>query len=446
MAVERGPHERFKELRASIFENWVKQAARFAGDRSRWTRRRDMPLEDLILCTLGKKGLTTTMELRQYFQAMGRQEHTVSKQDYLRQRQNLNPRVFTHLNRNYLQHFYQGEEARGWEGYVLLAVDGSRVEIPNSPENRQRYGESQNKYGKAVARANFSGIYDVYNGFFLDIGVYHYRSSEIQEAKAHIPAVRQIVGERPVLIVFDRNYVSLEFIDYLEQMGIKYLMRLHKGDYKAEVAGREGQEAEVEIEHTTIRLRNLRREDPGRAEELAGKGSTRARIVKMEFGDGEEGLLITNLAGYTGEQIQALYRLRWEIEKKYHTLKNKMKFESITGNASVYVEQDFWAQVMVYNMVTDVRMAAQWKLEEEQRDGKKGWKYEMRINENIAIGLFKEQLLRLILEEDEGKKARMFERLQAEMRRNIVPVRKLKGRRRKWNYFNKYKCNQRPSF
>jgi hypothetical protein len=65
---------------------------------------------------------------------------------------------------------------------------------------------------------------------------------------------------------------------------------------------------------------------------------------------------------------------------------------------------------------------------------------------NIAIGLFKEQFIRLILEEGEGKKIKMFERLKAEIERNIVPVRELKGTRRKWNYFNKYKCNQKPGF
>jgi hypothetical protein len=62
---------------------------------------------------------------------------------------------------------------------VVLAVDGSRVEIPNREENRRVYGESENKYGKGVARANFSGLYEVYNRFFLDIGVHHYRSSEL---------------------------------------------------------------------------------------------------------------------------------------------------------------------------------------------------------------------------------------------------------------------------
>ncbi len=54
----------------------------------------------------------------------------------------------------------------------------------------------------------------------------------------------------------------------------------------------------------------------------------------------------------------ALYYQRWEIEKKYHTLKNKMKFGSVTGKATVYVCQDFWAQILVYNMLQDMRKRA----------------------------------------------------------------------------------------
>jgi hypothetical protein len=91
---------------------------------------------------------------------------------------------------------------------VVLAVDGSRVEIPNSEENRQVYGESENKYGKAAARANFSGLYDVYNRFFPDIGVHHYRSSEIEEAKEHIRELNEILGEQPVLKGYTRNSLS----------------------------------------------------------------------------------------------------------------------------------------------------------------------------------------------------------------------------------------------
>ena len=70
----------------------------------------------------------------------------------------------------------------------------------------------------------------------------------------------------------------------------------------------------------------------------------------------------------------------------------------------------------------------------------------MRINENIAIGLFKEKFIRLTIEDDALKKAEMYNELIADMEKHIVPVRTLKGAPRKWKYFNKYKCNLKPSF
>ena len=156
---------RMEQLFSEIHSEWVREAARQTWDLSSWTRQRDMPLGDILMCILAKKGLSTTMEIRHYFQAMEKVEHTVSKQDYLQRRQKLNPVVFKLLNRNYLKRFYDGKEAVRWEGYLVMAVDGSRAEIPNSEDNRQTYGESINKYGKAVARTNLSALHDVYNRF-----------------------------------------------------------------------------------------------------------------------------------------------------------------------------------------------------------------------------------------------------------------------------------------
>jgi hypothetical protein len=435
---------RMEQLFLETRSEWIKKASRQIGDFSSWSRRRDMPLEDILMCTLAKKGLSTTMEIRHYFQEMERIEQTVSKQDYLRQRQKLNPEVFKVLNRNYLKRFYRGQEALKWQGYLVMAVDGSRAEIPNSEENRRVYGESINKYGKQGARTNLSALHDVFNRFLLDIGMDHYRSSEIEEAKAHIEALKGIVGEEPVLILFDRNYESLEFMDFLEQKGVKYLIRLHKGNYEAEQAGMRGDDEEVELVYTRARLGHLREKSPGRMRELAAQKSKRVRILKTGFANGEAASFMTKLGEGTTADILRLYRKRWAIEQKYHTLKNKLKFESVTGKASIYVEQDFWAQTLVFNMVQDLITAAECRAAKKAK--KKGLKYEIRINENIAIGLFKEQFIRLMIEEDDSRKDEMFRRLAADMEKNIVPIRKLKSAPRKWRYFNKYKCNLKPSF
>ena len=244
--------------------------------------------------------------------------------------------------------------------------------------------------------------------------------------------------------MFDRNYASLEFMDFLEKSGVKYLIRLHATNFKAERDGMRSADEEVEIVHTPNRLGYIRGKSPQRAQELGQQKSSKVRIIKTKFDNGEQAAFVTNLREGTRGEIQRLYRKRWLIEQKYHTLKNKLKFESVTGKASIYVAQDFWAQMLVFNMVQDLITAAERRAVKKAK--KRRLKYEIRINENIAIGLFKEQFIKLMMEEDDGIKGAMFKRLTADMERHIVPVRKLKSSPRKWKYFNKYKCNQKPSF
>jgi len=178
---------------------------------------------------------------------------------------------------------------------------------------------------------------------------------------------------------------------------------------------------------------------------MAKTGCTSARMIKTKFSNGEQGILITNLKEGTAEDIRQLYRKRWMIEHKFHTLKNKMKFESVTGKASIYVKQDFWAQMVVFNIVQDLIRSAESGA--VRRSKEKKHRYEIRINENIAIGLLKNQLINLMLEEDECRKGALFNRLIAEMEHFIVPIREnQKSSPRKWKRWNKYKCNQKPSF
>jgi hypothetical protein len=108
------------------------------------------------------------------------------------------------------------------------------------------------------------------------------------------------------------------------------------------------------------------------------------------------------------------------------------------------VKQDFWARALVFNTVQDLVSGAEERLEARFR--KRAYRYETRINGNIAVGLFKEQFIRLVLEEDTGRKNELFLLPKAAMIKSIVPVRTLPGKERRRHYFNKYTCNQNPAF
>ena len=405
-----------------------------------------MPLKDMLLCCLSKKGLTTAFELRNFFKDKGELPMALSVQGYLQQRKRLNPEIFPYLNRRYLMDFYHSEEPKLWKGYLLAAVDGSKAEVPNSKENRETFGNSGNQHSKTgQVRALVSGIYDILNHFYLDIEIEYISVSEIELAKRNLKHLRELEIRQPVLAVFDRGYPSIEFIDFLEMEGIHYLIRLSSNDYKAERGRMQSEDGKVILKHSSARLQKIRQKHPERYERMKRKGETTVRVSKSTLPSGNELVLMTNLPDtIAAEELADLYYQRWEIEKKYHTLKNKMKFESVTGKASVYVYQDFWSQILVYNMIQDIRNSAD---EEAAETGRKsGNKYLMHTNENIAIGFFKEDMLKILLEPEEKKRIKKLNELQEEMERYVLPLRELPGKERRKNISNKYKNNQKSSY
>lgn len=168
-------------------------------------------------------------------------------------------------------------------------------------------------------------------------------------------------------MILDRGYPSLEFIDFLEANGINYLFRLSCNDYTKKCIYMTCSDELICLKHTYVRLEKIRKKHPQRYEHMEEKKETFTRMIKRQLPSGQEWIFITNLPDtFTSQQIQNLYYQRWEIEKKYHTLKNKMKLESVTGKSSIYVYQDFYAQILVYNMMQDIRRNADYEVQQKR--------------------------------------------------------------------------------
>ena len=206
--------ERFTKIVKVINSDAMKEYARLNYSKS-FTRKRKMPLEDIISCTLSKKGLTTAMELHKYFIEKGATSMNISKQGFLQQRKKINYEVFSFLNREYLQDFYSSDEPVLWNNYMVFAIDGSKVEVPNPDENRVAFGECGNQHSKGEVRAMASCMFDVFNHFFLDLQIGSIKASEIELAKQNIKAAKGMFEGNEFIIVFDRGYPSIEFVHFL---------------------------------------------------------------------------------------------------------------------------------------------------------------------------------------------------------------------------------------
>lgn len=438
-----------KELLKNFIESKeIKSWCRLDGQNT-FTRNRKIQCKDLICLALNNKAKTTSMEIRDYEKNVkGRESVNYTDEAYLKQRRHLNPLVFKKLNIVFLNSFYNEtpDEVNTIKGYILLGIDGSKYEVPNTPQNRNHFGFQTNQSTETLpARANTSSVYDLKNKFYCDVAIDAYVTNEEILAKRNIEQTLEIISSQKKIFVMDRNYCSLEFILWLNEKEVNYMFRLNKAAYKNEIKNMISNDEDVRIKHTSIRLKKIKKNYPEEAKKLEEIKETKVRITKTTLSNGEEIRILSNLPynEFNKEEIIELYAERWGIEESYDTMKNKLKSESFTGNLPIVVEQDFYAQALIYNQVQDMINEANIKLKEKD----KKTKYEYQINTNKAIGIFKDEFIKILLIDDQKTLAMKYESLIIEMTNYVIALRPSRlTKPRKFNYANKYRTNMKPSY
>ncbi len=93
---------------------------------------------------------------------------------------------------------------------------------------------------------------------------------------------------------------------------------------------------------------------------------------------------------FNSNEIMEIYSKRWNIESSYDCMKNKLCVECFTGNLPIIVEQDLYAQILIYNQIQDMINESNERIRIKNQD--KNLKLEYKVNENKAVGLFKKKV------------------------------------------------------
>lgn len=254
-----------------------------------FTRKRKMDFKKLIHYILNKRGLSTNMEINNFYDKIN--ENTeLTVQSLLNQRLKLNPDVFLELNKEYLRGFYteyKDIDVKTYKGYILKAIDGSDFEIPNTQRSRETYGRIKDKTGESIPRTSVSMCYDILNKYIIDVIPEKYRTSEISMAKRHVKKDKEITEDYESIYIMDRNYVSMESIIFFNKRNIKFLSRLKSTYYQKEVERMKSDDEIVELEHTEGRLRKKNFEEESMRQYAKKQKSTRVRIIKYRLETGE---------------------------------------------------------------------------------------------------------------------------------------------------------------
>ena len=416
------------------------------GNPNVFIRNRKMPPEDLAFSMINRKGLTLKLELRGYMN-ISHPGTQISKPGYLKQRMKLNPAAFVDLYQFHNRNFYSDPEAELYtvNGFLVLAADGSDINIPTTPETLALYGDASRR-GKPCAQIGLGCLYDTLNRMILDADINRVSFNEMAVAEKQIASVRETIGDHPFMVTMDRGYPSIPAFLRMIDSRIYFVVRLKSSDFKAEQQALSSDDEDVDINLT----RNRRAHYMRTADEaiVMSRDSFPLRMVRvwLDKEHTEYEVLATNLPRdlFPTECFWEIYHLRWRIETAYQTLKDRLQMENFTGTKPTLIEQDIYSTIYVSNIAEDIAR----DIEQEQADHlKNDYKHRMAVNRTLCIGLLKSDLIYILLEKDRKKQDELFQQLYDEISENIVPVRPDRHyHRTKWPLAGDYSNTHKRSF
>ncbi|TGV00210.1 IS4 family transposase [Flavivirga rizhaonensis] len=334
-----------------------------------------------------------------------------SSSAYVQSRKKIKAEVFISLSSVLVDEFYSDNDlvVKLWNGFRLLAVDGSTMNLPSTRETHRIYGKAKNQTGDTAVQGRVSVLYDVLNQLALDADLAPRSSSERELALKHLGKI----GSSD-LIIYDRGYYSYEFIKEHVNAGIDFIIRA-KADLnivKSFIASNKNTQT-VEI--------TLGRPLYKRERGIVDISPIKIRLVRVELPKGEIEVIATSLLDvkkYPSKQFKALYFKRWKVETYYDELKNKLKAEHFTGYSNRAIQQDFHTAILVSNIQSLIVN----DLKEEINIEAKARKWEYKVNTNLSYGFLKNRILNLFLSNHTTDLEVAFNEIKELFKKHLVPI------------------------
>lgn len=402
-----------------------------------------MTFEEAALFMVANSGKSLSIELLDFFNSIPDVRDTISKQAFSKQRQFVKSEVFEDLNYQYLQASYQEQKIR-YHGMLLVAVDGSTAEIPNTKLMKDYFGSAKASSTSASnARVGLNGFYDPLNHAMLKLVVDKYQKNETQVFLENVDALISAYPEESFCFLFDRGYISLGLLFELDRRNVKYLFRVPSSCYKKELQSAESVDTTIAIKVTKARLKKV---SPEKQLEYLKSPTKQVRLVQIELDSGEVEYLITNIPAEVVpyEEMKTFYFQRWEIERVFNVLKNRLHIENISARTPIGVRQDIQATVFLGNIIETIVTEANQKLPQKEKN-----KYEYCINVNMLCGVVKNYFLFFLYNTTLSEEEREihYRRLVSFLKQTVIANKKGKTNPRiKKVSRNKHKTNIRSNY
>jgi hypothetical protein len=257
-----------------------------------------------------------------------------------------------------------------WNGYRLIAGDGTTVNLPPSKQVKNHFGVfCKSNIGTSTCLANACMFYDVLSNFVLDSIISPVSIGEVSLLNAMLAKADYSNS----IILLDRGFGTFSVCKSCIKRGLNFCIRLKTAnlDFAKHVFNNDSIDfittwKPSEAERSTCRKHNLDIED------------ITVRVTKVVLNSGEVELLVSNLFDQKTIDVNSmkeLYAMRWGIEEGFKKLKPSMKLEQFGSRRYEGIYQEFYAHTFMMNLVGIIGTEAEPLIERKTQGRKLKYKY-----------------------------------------------------------------------
>ena len=398
-----------------------------------FVRKFKFPWYDVLLFLIFRCQKCISSELSRYYSDIGLSELRISRQAAFKAVKKVNPSVFGLLIHRLAERFYQSDLVKNYKGYVLLAEDGTTLNLYKTDESMKKYGyvpnktvTSEDKALKATSRS--AALYDVTNGLIIDFKMKRYKDSAIPIAIEQLDSVPLLNGH-PAIYLADRYYDSVELFSILESKGLKYCIRGKTNFFRHYVEEMKTNDEWIRVRIDKLWQRRLKYEQP--KERFSKDPYIDIRVVKHHYVihtkdgrmDSVDLIYFTNLSQeeFDSNEIAHLYSKRWAIETGYKTLKTDLEWKRYFSRDCDSETCAIYAKVVFHNLCGILRKEMDQELAALNSEENK---HEYQVNcKQLSELIRDEKIMRWMRNDNPDRITRMIDLIKLQINKIKVPVR-----------------------
>jgi hypothetical protein len=284
-----------------------------------------------------------------------------------------------------------------WKGFRLLAFDGTTALLPASRQIKTSFGiHSQTDTKTVNCLAQCLLCVDVLSDYILGFRLDKMVVSEKEMFREMLPKIPQT---QESIILLDRGFGYFNIAVTLLNSGFYFCIRMSSkmSTFTQLVMNDKRVDFETDWYPSDKEKSNTKKYN-------LSTSPIKVRVTKITLSTGEVELLISNLSNIqhiSTKEMGELYYKRWQIEESIKKIKPKMKLEFWGCKKEKGIQQEFLANVFMYNLSCFLGNQAQVEIDKKTTNRKIKYKYNWQnayrfTREKMVLFCFNIQLIKSI--------------------------------------------------